>query len=144
MLIAGSEGFAAEADAVLVAGLETARWITVDDPGARHAGANQTCTQIGNARFAWFATRPSKSRLNFLELLQAARTGMTLVTGFASVTRPWLQALFCKNSFSGTLCKCGTGTPRYGAHCRASTRATAHEAPEDGAVWRKSHRAARR
>ncbi|MEQ9245345.1 MAG: transposase [Nitratireductor sp.] len=71
LLTAGIEGFAAEADAVLAAGLATAPWITVDDTGARHAGANQTCTQIGNDRFAWFATRPSKSRLNFLELLQA-------------------------------------------------------------------------
>ena len=75
LLTAGIEGFAAEADAVLAAGLATARWITVDDTGARHAGANQTCTQIGNDRFAWFATRPSKSRLNFLELLQAGSPG---------------------------------------------------------------------
>ena len=44
------------------AGLETARWITVDDTGARHKGANGVCTQIGNDHFTWFATR-SKSRL---------------------------------------------------------------------------------
>ncbi len=64
--------FHAEKDAVLEAGLATARWVTVDDTGARHARTNQTT--IGDDRFAWFATRPSKSRLNFLELLPAGRT----------------------------------------------------------------------
>jgi len=39
---------------VLRAGLETADWITVDDTGARHRGANAVCTQIGNDSFAWF------------------------------------------------------------------------------------------
>jgi hypothetical protein len=39
--------------------------------GARHAGANEYTTHIGDDRFAWFATRPSKSRLNFLDLLRA-------------------------------------------------------------------------
>ena len=43
----------------------------VDDTSARHAGANEYTTHIGDDRFAWFATRPSKSRLNFLDLLRA-------------------------------------------------------------------------
>ncbi len=64
-------GFLCEAGDVLRAGLETARWITVDDTGARHAGANGVCTQIGNDHFTWFATTHSKSRLNFLDLLRA-------------------------------------------------------------------------
>src|SRR5919112_6027344 len=38
---------------------------------ARHAGHDEYTTHIGNDRFAWFATRPSKSRLNFLDLLRA-------------------------------------------------------------------------
>jgi hypothetical protein len=54
--------------------LATAPWISVDDTGARHQGANGTCTQIGNAHFAWFGTTGSKSRLNFLELLRAGHT----------------------------------------------------------------------
>jgi hypothetical protein len=37
--------------------------------GARHAGRDEYTTHIGD--FAWFATRPSKSRLNFLDLLRA-------------------------------------------------------------------------
>jgi hypothetical protein len=65
--------FQAEKDAILDAGLATARWITVDDTGARHARTNQNTTHIGDNRFAYFATRPSKSRLNFLELLRAGR-----------------------------------------------------------------------
>jgi len=71
LLIAGQDGFVTGARDVLRAGLETARWISVDDTGARHRGANGTCTQIGNRDFAWFGTTQSKSRLNFLGLLRA-------------------------------------------------------------------------
>ena len=45
--------------------------MTVDDTAARHAGRDEYTTHIGNDRFAWFATQPSKSRLNFLDLLRA-------------------------------------------------------------------------
>jgi len=69
----GQDAFVEEARDVLRAGLKTARWISVDDTGARHRGKNGTCTQIGNDDFACFATTRSKSRLNFLELLQAGR-----------------------------------------------------------------------
>lgn len=71
LLSAGQDGFLAEAQGVLRAGLESAAWISVDDTGARHKGGNGVCTQIGNERFAAFATTLSKSRLNFLELLRA-------------------------------------------------------------------------
>src|ERR687890_1505838 len=71
MLTANKDVFHAEKDAILETGLATARWVTVDDTGARHAGANEYTTHIGNDRFAWFATRASKSRLNFLDLLRA-------------------------------------------------------------------------
>ena len=74
LLIAGQGAFLAEARDVMRAGLQTARWITVDDTGARHNGANGVCTQIGNDDFAWFGTTRSKSRLNFLDLLRAGYT----------------------------------------------------------------------
>jgi hypothetical protein len=74
LLIAGQDGFVDEARAVLRAGLSGAAWISVDDTGARHRGANQICTQIGNDHFTWFGTSASKSRLNFLELLRAGHT----------------------------------------------------------------------
>ena len=74
LLIAGQDGFLAENREVLRAGLQTAAWVSVDDTGARHAGKNGFCTQIGNDDFAWFGTRTSKSRLNFLDLLRAGHT----------------------------------------------------------------------
>ena len=74
LLIDGQDDFLAENCGVLRAGLQTAAWITVDDTGARHAGKNGFCTQIGNDSFTWFATRASKSRLNFLDLLRARHT----------------------------------------------------------------------
>jgi hypothetical protein len=71
LLNAHKDAFHAERDAILEAGLATARWVTVDDTGARHAGRDETTTHIGDARFAWFATRASESRANFLDLLRA-------------------------------------------------------------------------
>src|SRR4051794_16678027 len=67
LLTARKDAFHAETDAILEAGLATARWVTVDDTGARHAGRDQHTTHVGDDRFAWFATRPSKGRLNFLD-----------------------------------------------------------------------------
>jgi hypothetical protein len=72
------DGFIVEAQDVLRAGLETSSWVTVDDTGARHAGKNGFCTQIGNEWFTWFRTRSSKSRLNFLDLLRAGYTDYVL------------------------------------------------------------------
>lgn len=74
LLIDRQASFLTESRDVLRAGLQTAAWITVDDTGARHAGNNGFCTQIGNDSFTWFGTRSSKSRLNFLDLLRAGHT----------------------------------------------------------------------
>ena len=74
LLIDRQDNFVTESRDVLRAGLQTAAWISVDDTGARHAGSNGFCTQIGNDSFTWFGTRSSKSRLNFLELLRAGHT----------------------------------------------------------------------
>ena len=74
LLIDRQDAFLAESRDVLRAGLQTATWITVDDTGARHAGCNGFCTQIGNDDFTWFGTRASKSRLNFLDLLRAGHS----------------------------------------------------------------------
>ena len=72
------QGFIAEAQNVLRAGLATSPWVSADDTGARHAGKNGFCTQIGNEWFTWFRTRSSKSRLNFLDLLRAGYTDYVL------------------------------------------------------------------
>jgi len=74
LLIDEQEDFLTEAREVLRAGLETAEWVSVDDTGARHRGANAICTQIGNDAFTWFGTTNSKSRLNVLDLLRAGHT----------------------------------------------------------------------
>jgi hypothetical protein len=74
LLIDRQDDFLAENRDVLRAGLQTATWVTVDDTGARHAGRNSFCTQIGNKDFTWFGTRASKSRLNFLDLLRAGHS----------------------------------------------------------------------
>lgn len=77
LLTERQEGFVTEARDVLRAGLEISSWVSVDDTGARHAGKNGLCTQIGNDWFTWFGTRSSKSRLNFLDLLRAGHTWLT-------------------------------------------------------------------
>jgi hypothetical protein len=74
LLIDQQDDFLSETKEVLRAGLQSAGWITVDDTGARHRGANAVCTQIGNDDFAWFGTTGSKSRVNFLSLLRAGHT----------------------------------------------------------------------
>lgn len=55
---------------MLGAGLTTATYIGADDTGARHQGKNGFTTAIGNDLFAYFETTDSKSRLNFLHILQ--------------------------------------------------------------------------
>jgi hypothetical protein len=71
LLSGRSEAFLAEKDQLLTSALAVSPWITVDDSGARHQGRNGYVTQIGNDWFAWFASTESKSRINFLQLLQA-------------------------------------------------------------------------
>ena len=74
LLTDGQDAFLDEAREVLRTGLDTAPWITVDDTGTRHKAKNGVCTQIGNDQFTSFSTTGSKSRLNFLELLNAGAT----------------------------------------------------------------------
>jgi hypothetical protein len=69
------EQFHNEKERILKAGLQLSGYINVDDTGARHKGGNGFCTHIGNEYFAWFGSTESKSRINFLELLQAGVSG---------------------------------------------------------------------
>jgi len=73
LLSGHNDAFFAEKDYLLVTGLVVSRSITVDDSGARHQGKNGYVTQIGTEWFTWFSSTGSKSRINFLELLQAGR-----------------------------------------------------------------------
>jgi hypothetical protein len=73
LLSQGLEDLIAEDQEVLRAGLETAKWITVDDTGARHGGKDGYVTHIGDNRFAVFRSSTSKSRKTFLSNLRAGR-----------------------------------------------------------------------
>lgn len=69
LLTEHKEEFHHEKSALLPAGLSASSYIQVDDTGARHQGKNGYCTFIGNELFSWFESTGSKSRINFLELL---------------------------------------------------------------------------
>lgn len=71
LLSEGHEGFHQEKQAVLAAGIEGSSYLQSDDTGARHQGRNGYCTVIGNELFSWFESTESKSRVNFLSLLQS-------------------------------------------------------------------------
>jgi hypothetical protein len=64
------EVFHQEKAELLAAGLVESSYIGTDDTGARHRGKNGYCTAIGNDLFAYFESTDSKSRLNFLQVLQ--------------------------------------------------------------------------
>src|SRR4051794_25633 len=100
LLTANKDVFHAEKDAILEAGLASAAWVTVDDTAARHAGHDEYTTHIGDDRFAWFATRPSKSRLNFLDLLRAGDPDY--VINAAALASTWLNTA-CRQA-SSPLC----------------------------------------
>lgn len=70
ILTEGKAAFHQEQQSVLRVGLETAIYIQTDDTGARHQGKNGYCTVIGNDWFTYFSSGESKSRRNFLEVLQ--------------------------------------------------------------------------
>ena len=64
------ELFHAEVDELLPAGVMANPQLLTDDTGGRHKGINQYTTIIGNDYFSVFTTTESKSRINFLKLLQ--------------------------------------------------------------------------
>jgi uncharacterized coiled-coil protein SlyX len=70
--------FAQEQADVLQAGLTSSEYIHTDDTGARHQGKNGYCTVIGNEWFSYFQSSGSKSRENFLEVLQGGARNYVL------------------------------------------------------------------
>lgn len=73
ILIKNKDVFHAEKQEVLKAGLENSTFLNTDDTGARHNGKNGYCTAIGSPLFTYFESTESKSRINFLEILQGAQ-----------------------------------------------------------------------
>jgi hypothetical protein len=73
ILIQNNALYEQEVNELLVAGVEADNQVQVDDTGGRHDGDNQYTTIIGNRWFSVFTTTDSKSRINFLKLLQGNR-----------------------------------------------------------------------
>ncbi|MGZ8246160.1 IS66 family transposase, partial [Methylomagnum sp.] len=92
LLTEGHDAFHQEKAALKAAGLATSSYIQADDTGARHQGQNGYCTYIGNERFAGFASTDSKSRVNFLELLQVERRYEVNAEGLAYMAARGLAA----------------------------------------------------
>jgi len=73
ILTENKEIFHQEKGEILAAGLMESSYIGTDDTGARHRGKNGYCTAIGNDLFAYFESTDTKSRLNFLHVLQGSQ-----------------------------------------------------------------------
>lgn len=78
ILSEGLDGFDAEQAAVLQVGLTSSEYIHTDDTGARQGGKNGYCTVIGNHLFSYFHSSTSKSRVNFLTVLQGGSLSYVL------------------------------------------------------------------
>jgi hypothetical protein len=73
ILTENKDVFHQEKGEVLAAGLTESSYIGTDDTGARHQGKNGYCTALGNDLFSYFESTDSKSRLNFLHVLQGSQ-----------------------------------------------------------------------
>jgi Transposase IS66 family len=70
ILIQGQESFHKEKEEVREAGLKYSKYINADDTSSRHNGKNGYCTAISSPLFSYFKSTDSKSRINFLKVLQ--------------------------------------------------------------------------
>src|SRR5262249_15598482 len=73
ILTENKDHFHQEKGEVLAAALTESSYVGTDDTGARHRGHNGYCTALGNDLFAYFESTDSKSRLNFLQVLQGSQ-----------------------------------------------------------------------
>lgn len=78
LLLENQDRFHQEKDALSETALVNSDYVTVDDSGARHQGKNGYVTHIGNEWFAWFSSTSSKSRINFLKLLNGGEVNYRL------------------------------------------------------------------
>jgi hypothetical protein len=73
ILLNNKEAFIDEVEELLPIAAEVEKELQVDDTGGRHNGQNQYTTIINNRWFSLFTTTDSKSRINFLKLLQGGK-----------------------------------------------------------------------
>ncbi len=141
LLTARSAALIAEAKAVLRAGLATARWITVDDTGARHRAKNGVTTQIGDDHFAFFATSFSKSRRNFLEILRAGHDDYVITAAALAYMRDHNLAGPVIDQLAGHSIRCFADRPTWHAHLEALGVTRLEVTPNpvkiatEGALW---------
>lgn len=70
--------FRHEKEEILDVGLRNSQCIGADDTGARHAGKNGFCLVVRNDLFAYYASTQSKSRINFLKVLQGKNSDFVI------------------------------------------------------------------
>lgn len=73
ILIENKDAFIEEVAELLPVAVRVEEQVQTDDTGGRHNGQNQYTTIIGNRWFSIFSTTDSKSRVNFLKLLQGGK-----------------------------------------------------------------------
>lgn len=73
ILIENKDAFIEEVAELLPVAARAEEQVQTDDTGGRHNGQNQYTTIIGNRWFSVFSTTDSKSRVNFLKLLQGGK-----------------------------------------------------------------------
>jgi hypothetical protein len=104
ILTENKDRFHQEKAELLAAGLTSATYIGTDDTGARHQGKNGYTTAIGNDLFAYFETTDSKSRLNFLHVLQGdLRTYVINETALVYWNQQGLSEVLLNNLTKGPL-----------------------------------------
>jgi hypothetical protein len=73
ILLINKNAFIEEVAELLPVGIQAQGQVQTDDTGGRHMGRNQYTTVIGNSLFSIFSTTESKSKINFLQLLQGGK-----------------------------------------------------------------------
>ncbi len=118
ILTENRERFHQEKGEVLAAALAESSYVGTDDTGARHRGHNGYCTALGNDLFAYFESTDSKSRLNFLQVLQGnQRTYAINETALAYWQRQQLATALVGQLTQGP--SEFAGEPAWQAHLRA-------------------------
>lgn len=96
------DSFHTEKQELLTVALRTSPFIQTDDTRSRHAGKNGYCTVITNPMFTWFSTTHSKSRVNFLKLLQGESVFYLINETSINYVREHggINSLFLENTFN--------------------------------------------
>jgi len=87
LLTKETEQWQTEADAIVIAGLNSSSWHHIDDTGTRVNGVNGYCHILCNPFYTAYATRPQKNRLTVIAVLQNSEKAVYL---FNQQTDKWL------------------------------------------------------